>query len=77
MNTTPQRESWSGGPVELGDAWTLRKDEKAARCILVTNLLGWELMVRQLLRSQACRSSDEIFSTHDGWKPAMFEKGWR
>jgi len=27
-------------PTELGDAWTLRKGEKVARCILVTRPLG-------------------------------------
>ena len=43
-----------GDPIELGDAWTLRKGENIARCILVTHLLGWELrlMTSDLLRSQ-------------------------
>jgi hypothetical protein len=36
MNTTRQREQWDGDSIELGDAWTLRKGEKVARCILVT-----------------------------------------
>ena len=42
MNTTPQRENWAGHPVELGDAWTMHKDDKVARRILVTHPLGWE-----------------------------------
>jgi len=56
MNT-PQREHWDGHPVELGEAWILRKGEKVARCILVTNPLGWELrlMTIDLLRFQVCR----------------------
>jgi hypothetical protein len=55
MNTTPQRENWNGHPVELGDAWTLRKGTKVARCVLVSHQLGWELrlMVGEL-RSQVC-----------------------
>jgi hypothetical protein len=43
MNTTPQRENWNGHPVELGDAWTLRKGNKVARCVLVSHQLGREL----------------------------------
>ena len=79
MNTTRQREHWDGDPVELGDAWTLRKGAKVARCILVTHSLGWELrlMTIDLLRSQVCRSSDEVLSTGEQWKAAMVEKGWR
>jgi hypothetical protein len=71
------REHWDGDPIELGDAWTLRKSEKVARCILVTHLLGWELrlMTTDLLRSQVCRSSDEILDTGEQWKTAMIEKG--
>ena len=33
-------------------------------------------MVGELLRSQACRSSDEILTTQNSWKTAMMEKGW-
>ena len=78
MNTTPRREHWDGNPVELSDAWLLRKGEKVARCILASHPLGWELrlMTSDLLRSQVCRTSDEVLTTHDAWKAAMLEKGW-
>ena len=78
-NTTRQREHWDGDPIELGDGWTLHKGEKVARCILVTHPLGWDLrlMASDLLRSQVCRSSEEILNTHETWKRAMVEKGWR
>ena len=33
MNTTPQRENWDGHPVDLGDAWVLRKGDKVARLL--------------------------------------------
>ena len=77
-NTTPQREDWNGHPVELGDAWTLRKGTKVARCVLVSHQFGWELrlIVGELLRSQVCRSSEEILSTGELWKAAMMTKGW-
>ena len=79
MNTTRQREHWDGDPIELGDAWTLRKGQKVARCILVTHPLGSELrlMTSDLLRSQVCRSSEEILSTHEAWKTAMLDRGWQ
>ena len=78
MKTTPQREHWDGNPVELGDAWTLRKGDKLARCILVSHKLGWELrvMTSDLLRSQVCRASDEVLSTDETWKIAILAKGW-
>ena len=57
-------------PPELGDAWTLRKGEKVARCTLVTHPLGWELrlMTSDLLRSQVCRSSEEMLDTQESWE---------
>ena len=79
MNTTRQRVYWDGHPVELGDAWTLRKGEKIARCILVSHQLGWELrlMTNDLLRSQVCRSSDEVLDTQELWQAALLAKGWQ
>jgi hypothetical protein len=76
---TPQREDWNGHPVELGNAWILRKGNKVARCVLVTHPLGWELrlMTPDLLRSQVCRSSEEVLNSHEQWKAAMIVKGWR
>jgi hypothetical protein len=61
MDPTPQREFWDGHPVELGDAWILRKGEEVARCVLLSNPLGWELMLLapDLVRSQVCRSAEE------------------
>ena len=76
MSNVPQREHWDGHPVELGDAWTLRKGDRIARCILVSHQLGSELRLMSLLRSQVCRSSEEILSTHEQWKAAMQAKGW-
>ena len=67
MNTTRQREYWDGHPLELGVAWMLRKGEKVARCSLVSHPLGWELrlITTDLLRSQVCRSSDEVLDTQE------------
>jgi hypothetical protein len=78
LMNTPQREHWDGQPVELCDAWVLRKGEKVARLILVSHPLGWELrlMTIDLLRSQVCRSAEEVLATHEAWKAAMVGKGW-
>ena len=47
--------------------------------ILTTHELGWELrlMTSDLLRSQVCRTSDEVLQTHEAWKAAMITKGWK
>ena len=40
---------------------------------------GFELrlIVGELMRSQVCRSSDEVLDTQESWKAAMIAKGWR
>ena len=74
-----QRESLGRHPVELGDAWTLQKGSKQPRCVLVSHPFGRELrlMVGELLRSQVCRTQDEILNTQESWKAAMTDRGWR
>ena len=56
----------------------VRKAERVARCILVSNPFGWQLrlMTPELLRSQVCRSSTEVLDTSEQWKAAMIAKGW-
>jgi hypothetical protein len=78
MNTTPQREFWTGQPTELETMWTLRKSGKVARSVLLTHQLGWELRVESgdLLLTQVCRSDREIEEVSAGWKGAMIAKGW-
>jgi hypothetical protein len=69
MHTTTPRQL-ERPPVDLGDAWTLHKGTKVARCVLVSHEFGWELrlMVGELVRSQVCRSSEEILTTQEAWK---------
>jgi hypothetical protein len=33
-------------------------------------------MVGELVRSQVCKSSDEVLDTQESWKAAMMERGW-
>jgi hypothetical protein len=79
MNLTPQRDYWTGEQTALGDAWTLHKGGKVARCALLSHLFGWELRLTvgdEFLRSQVCRSSEDVLNTHEAWRAAMLEKGW-
>jgi hypothetical protein len=77
MNQVLQRADWDGHPVNLGDAWTLRKADREARCALFSHQLGWELrlIVGELVRSQVCRSGDEVLDVTENWA-AMIQKGW-
>ena len=77
MNTTPQREFWSGNAVRLGDVWTLRKRNHVVQCMLFTHQLGWELRLKvgELFMTQG-KSDREIEDVSAGWRDAMIEKGW-
>jgi hypothetical protein len=33
-------------------------------------------MVDELMRSQVCRSSDEVLDVQESWKASMNAKGW-
>lgn len=76
--TTPLRDVWNGHPVALGIAWTLKKRDHVAQCVLFSHEFGWELRleVGELFRTQVCRSTEEILDTQESWKAAMIEKGW-
>jgi hypothetical protein len=77
MNTTPQRECWTGQPAELETMWIL-SNERQGRLVLLTHQLGWELRVEpgDLLLTQMCRSDRKIEDVAEAWKAAMVEKGW-
>lgn len=74
-----QRDDWRGDPRKQGDLFELRKGKKRAICELWTHPLGWEVRLEasgELLRTQVCRSQDEVFATFESWKAAMVAKGW-
>jgi hypothetical protein len=73
------RPYWSGYPVELGDAWRLYKRDREARCQLWSHEFGFELrlVIGELMRSQVCKTSDEVLDVQESWKAAMEERGWR
>ena len=43
----------------------------------VTHRFGWELrLITTDLRSQVCRSSEEVLDSEERWKAAMINRGW-
>ena len=74
-----RREYWNGPPVELGIAWTLKKRNHIAQCILFSHQFGWELRLTvngSLVRSQVSRVVAEVVDAADEWQRAMREEGW-
>ncbi len=80
-----QRENWPGPAVYIGSAWQLHKSAcggaREAVCELWSHPLGWELRLVTdggvLRHSQVCHSNDEVIETHEQWKAAMVDSGWR
>lgn len=76
-----QRLDWHGTPIELGELFVLKKNRRAARAMIVTHQLGWELRLligaqEEVVQTRVCRSQEEVLSTGEEWKGAMGEKGW-
>jgi hypothetical protein len=73
-----QREHWTGEPAFLGNAWTMKKRQHVAVCELFSHQLGWELRltIGELLRSQVCRSSDEVLRVQEEWRRTLEDRGY-
>jgi hypothetical protein len=76
-----QRLTWNGTPKEMGDLLRLTKNGREARAVLYSHVFGWEvrlLVGRQLeaVRTQVCRSKEDVLSTGEEWKAAMLADGW-
>jgi hypothetical protein len=69
-----------GEPLQLSNVWTMKKDRRAIQCVLYSHQFGWELrmsLAQTLVRSQVCRSEEEVFTTQEQWKATMQTKGWQ
>ena len=76
-----QRHAWHGEPRELGDLFHVENKRQQGRAALFTHQFGWEvrlLLGRQAepVRTQVCRSQDEVLTTIEAWKAAMLAEGW-
>jgi len=75
-----QRDLWTGEAKSQGDVFTLTKADRRATTALWTHQLGWELRLTigaEMVRTQVCRSEDEVFSTGETWKAGLWVKGWK
>jgi hypothetical protein len=56
-------------------------NNRTVRCLIYTHQFGFDLRLvlrskAELLRSQVCRTDDEILTTGEQWKVALRDKGW-
>lgn len=54
------------------------KGGRTATCALFSHQFGWELRltVGELLRSQVCRSTDEVLRVQEEWRAALAAVGY-
>jgi hypothetical protein len=74
-----QKYDYYLGPKALGDVWTLTRGPLKLRCALATHRLGWELRLTagaNFLRSQICKSEQEVSETQTAWRAEAITKGW-
>ena len=67
------------GPQQLGSMWTVNRDGLEMRCAIATHRVGWELRLysgKNFLRSQVCKSEEEVFRVSDAWNLEARSKGW-
>ena len=67
-------------PRKQAHCFVLTKGDDRLVCELWSHPFGWELRLedsRELLRSQVCRTFDEVFDIFGSWKEALQEQGWR
>ena len=80
LSRTPMR----GHPVPLGPPFEMRKRkanrELIALIFLRSHRFGWEPVLEvdgAMIRTQVCRSSDEVLDTFEQWRSAMLAADWR
>jgi hypothetical protein len=79
MDPALKRYDYYSGPQSLGDMWTLTRGAVTLRCALATHRLGWELRLTagaNFLRSQVCKSQQEVHDTSTAWRTEAVTKGW-
>jgi hypothetical protein len=56
----------------------MTKRRHVATCALFSHQFGWELRltIGELLRTQVCRSTDEVLRVQEDWKHALEQRGY-
>lgn len=78
MTFVPIREHFAG-PERLSPAWTLHKGRKTAECSVWSHVLGFELRLEaggEILRTEVCRTQDDLIRVYEEWRTALATKGW-
>lgn len=76
-----QRPDWHGTPHEVGELFVLHKNRRTAKAIVLSHQLGWEVQLLigaqlEVVRTQVCRTQEDVFGVGEQWKSAMIEWGW-
>ena len=77
-----QRSDWHGEPKEMAELFHLAKgNNRRVRCLIFTHQFGFELRLvfaskGELLRSQVCRTDDEVLTAGEQWKASLVKQGW-
>jgi hypothetical protein len=66
-------------PHDVGTLWTLEHSGRTARCVLLSHYDTWEvrlLVDTDLLWSERCGVSHDVFSIAAQWKSRLGGRGW-
>ena len=59
--------------------FVLHKNRRKARAVIFSHVFGWEVRLLvgsqlEIVRTQVCRTQEEVLSTGEQWRAAMIEK---
>lgn len=70
----------SDSPSTSETAGRVAKGKRRAVCRLFSHRFGWELRLDapngNVMRTQVCRSQEDVFATFESWKTSMLAVGW-
>ena len=78
LHVLPSREDQEL-PQDVGTLWTLEHSGRTARCELLCHYDTWEvrlLVDTDLLWSERCGVSHDVFSIAEQWKSRLGGRGW-
>lgn len=67
------------GPEPIGEMWKATLGTRTIRCAVATHRLGWELRLSvgdELMRSQVCKTQNQVFDASEAWQAEANQKGW-
>ncbi|MEO6236657.1 MAG: hypothetical protein ABIQ52_06625 [Vicinamibacterales bacterium] len=64
---------------DVGTLWTMRAQDRGARCALIAWPRDWEIRVVMdgvILIAERCRKPAEAFALAERWKDRLIQLGW-